>query len=70
MSRSKAKKYRSCQTSTEMKQFANKLIRRTPNLADGNDYRRAGLNTWIINDSKRSRPIPKNHTWYIKLTRK
>lgn len=80
MSKSRAKKFRFCNTDKIMKRFANKKVRQNKWFSTpGNLYKRL-FESWKINDSGRARPIPKendvdmiqspNNNWKAKAKRK
>ncbi len=58
MSRSRAKKYRICKTDTSAKRTANKKVRKTEDIPDGNSYKKLFC-SWNINDGGKARKIPK-----------
>jgi hypothetical protein len=66
MSRSYAKKYRCLSTVTGQKRLANKRVRHTKNLLNGNTYKKT-YDSYNINDGNRAKPIPADNP---KLKRK
>ena len=70
MSRSRAKKYRICNTHTKMKRLANKKVRQTKDILDGNEYKKLFC-SYNINDSSKAKPIPEeDYEWIEKAKRK
>ena len=76
MSRSRAKKYRTCWTDKAMKRLANKKVRSTKWFHTlGSLYKRL-FDSWNINDGCKAKPIPKkdtytnNYNWIEKAKRK